>query len=119
MKLERKNDNIVAYVCYYFGCIVAGVLFERLYLVFFMCEFLSEYLGEIPGKESDMLLYALEIFSFSIVYLFAYVFTKNAKCVKIKLKFGVLPFVIGCIVFMLSFHVDFFIRFCVAMSAMD
>ena len=73
----------------------------------------------MSARENNILFCVLEMLSFSIVYLCAYIFVKHVKHIKIKLKFGVLPFVIGCIVFMLSFYVDLFIRFCVAMSAMD
>lgn len=118
MKLERKNDNIVAYVCYYFGCIVAGILFDRLDLVLYIWDILSGCLGEISVKAGNILFYVLEVFSFSILYVCVF-FIKCSKCFRFKLKLGVLPFVIGCIVFIVSFEIDSIVRFCVAMSVMD
>lgn len=115
MKLEKKNDSVVAYLCYYCVCIIAGILFYRLDFVWNIYAFFET--GKVLHIAVQLLMVFISLLpTFSIVYLCVFIVV---RCARLKLNGSFSLFTLGAVVCFISFMLTFFIDFCVVMTTMD
>ncbi len=110
MDSETKMNNVIMYVFYYIVCIFTGGMFGGFLedlpfstsnLFYGLLEIITDLFNDLPGLTIALLFIAfiMSILAFSAAHLCMYVLN---NFIILKIKYDVLLFVIGYIVFAVS-----------------